>query len=101
MQKLLSSQAEAIGQQVGFVKRPDKAKFSASSFAQTLVFGWLAHPDATLEQLAATAARVGVDISPQVLDQHFTPASAALLRELLATCVCELVASDAVAVPLL
>ena len=102
MQTVLTSKAEAAGQAAGFTKRPDKAKLSASTFTQTLVFGWLAHPDATLEQLAASAARVGVEISAQALEQRFTPRSAACLRQVLADSLCEVVAAEgAVDIPLL
>jgi hypothetical protein len=59
MQTLLTTTTEAIAADLHFTKRPDRAKFSASTLVQTLVFGWLAHPNATVEQLAQMAARVG------------------------------------------
>jgi hypothetical protein len=57
MQTLLTTRAEAADAELHYTKRPDLAKFSASTLVQTLVLGWLAHPDATIEQLAQTAAR--------------------------------------------
>jgi hypothetical protein len=45
------------------------------TFNQTLVFGFLANPQATLEELTQTAATLGVEISPQALDQRFTAAA--------------------------
>lgn len=61
----------------------------------------MAHPDATVEQLAQTAARVGVSVSPQAIDQRFTFATADLLRSVLSHSVSELIASDPVAIPVL
>jgi hypothetical protein len=101
MQALLTTSAEAASTLVGWLKRPDKAVFTASTFVQTLVFGWLAQPDATLEQLSQMAARVGVDVSPQAIDQRFTPSSAALLQEVLAARMQQLIAADPVALPIL
>jgi len=80
---------------------PDRAKFTASTLIQTLVFGWLAHPDARVEQLAPCAARVGVDVSPQAIDQRFTLATAQLVREVLLRSVQHLIAADPVAIPIL
>lgn len=65
LQTLLTEAAEAADAKLQYTKRPDLAKFSASTLVQTLVFGWLAHPDATREQLAHTAAQVGVCVTPK------------------------------------
>ena len=80
MQTVLTTLAEAADVELHYTKRPDIAKFTASTLVQTLAFGWLAHPDATVEQLAQMAATVGVEVSPQAIDQRFTFATAALLR---------------------
>jgi hypothetical protein len=68
---------------------------------QTLVFGWLANPDATLDELAQTAAMLGVAISPQGLAARFSPAAAACGRGVLEAGLQQLLAADPVAVPLL
>ena len=52
MQTLLTTTTETIAAALAYVKRPDKAKFTPSTLVQTLVFGWLAQPTATVEQLA-------------------------------------------------
>lgn len=93
LQTTMTAAADQIGAAVRFNTRPDLAKFTPSTFVQTLVFGWLAHPDARLEQLAQMAARVGVDVSAQAIDQRFTPTSAALLQGVLAAAVPQVVAS--------
>jgi len=101
LQTVLSTTADAAALHTRFVQRPRKAKLSGSTFAQTLVFGWLADPDASLDSLAQTAAAAGVPITPQGLDQRFTPAAAACLHKVLAAAVTQLIAADPVAVPLL
>ena len=83
MQELLTTAAEAADAKLHYTKRPDRAKFTAATLTQTLVLGFLAHPDARVEQLAQSAARVGVDVAPQAVDQRFTLATAALLQEIL------------------
>lgn len=101
LQTLLTTTAQAADTALHFTKRPDIAKFSAATLVQTLVFGFLAHPDATVEQLAQTAARVGVSVRPQAIDQRFTFASATLLRTVLTGSLEHAIAADPVAIPLL
>ena len=83
MQTLLTTTTETIAAAMHYQRRPDKAKFTPSTLVQTLVYGWLAHPTATVEQLAQMADRVGVNVSPQAIDQRFTTATATLLRSVL------------------
>lgn len=101
MQTVLTTAAQDADAKLHYTKRPDRAKFSASTLVQTLVFGFLAHPDASLEQLSQTAATVGVDATPQAIDQRFTFATAALLQEVLKRSVQLLIRGDTAAVPLL
>lgn len=101
MQTVLTTLAEEADAALRYTKRPDVAKFSASTLVQTLVFGWLAHPDATVEQLAQLAATVGVDVSPQAIDQRFTPATVALLHSVLLGSLQQVLAADPVAIPIL
>jgi hypothetical protein len=101
MQTVLTSAAEAADAKLHYTKRPDRAKFSASTLTQTLVLGWLAHPDATVEQLAQSAARVGVDASPQAIDQRFSFATANLLQQVLGSALQHSISSDGVAIPIL
>jgi hypothetical protein len=101
LQTTFTTLAEAADAELHYTKRPDLAKFSASTLLQTLVLGWLAHPDATVEHLAQTAARVGVEVSPQAIDQRFSFQTAALLRAVLVASVEQVVASDPVAIAVL
>ena len=49
------------------------------------MFGFLGNPQATLEALTHTAATLGVEISPQALEQRFTASAAACLPQVLLT----------------
>ena len=101
MQQLLITAAQDADAKLHYTKRPDRAKFTASTLTQTLVLGFLAHPDARIEQLTHTAARLGVDLSPQAIDQRFTFATAALLQEIVTSSMQHLIAADPVAIPIL
>jgi hypothetical protein len=100
MQQVLIDAAHAADRNLHYTKRPDRAKFNASTLTQTLVLGWLAHPDASLEQLAQSAARLGLDVTAQAIDQRFSVATADLLREVLAASAKHLIAADPVAIPI-
>ncbi len=80
LQTLLMTTTDTLALEQSYVKRPDRAKFTPSTLVQTLVFGWWAEPDATLEQLAQMALRVGVEVSPQAIEQRFTTKTATLLQ---------------------
>jgi hypothetical protein len=99
MQTLLTTTANTAAHLSGFTQR--RSPISGAGFAQAVVFGWLANAEATLEQLSQSAAACGCPVSPQALEQRFTPAAADLLQDLLATAVQTLVSTEPVAVPLL
>ncbi len=99
MQRILGPVAERAARATGLVQRA--SKLTGARFVQTLVFGWLAQPEARLSQLAQTAATLGVALSPQALDGRFGAASAACLREVLEAAVQVVVAADPVVVPVL
>jgi len=99
MQTVLTTTADDAAQETGFVQRA--SKMGGASFAQTLVFGWLENPQATLEELSQTAAAVGVVITPQGLDQRFSESAARCLQKVLEAAVNEVIASEPVAIPIL
>jgi Transposase DDE domain len=99
LRTLFTTTADAIARRSGFVER--SSKLTGALFAQAVVFGWLANPEASLPQLAAAAALAGVSISPQGLDQRCSSAAAAFLESLLAAAVQVLVQAEQVAIPLL
>jgi len=99
MQTVLTDVADQAGRETNFIQR--EVKLRGSTFTQTLTFGWLSDPEATVEALAQTATTLGVPISPQALHQRFTEEAAACLEQVLATAVQQLVSADPVAIPLL
>ena len=79
LQQVLQEDAERLGRATGFIKR--QREFSGASFAQTVVFGWMANPSGSLEELQQTAAALGVEVSPQAIDQRFTENAATFMRQ--------------------
>ena len=99
LQELLTVEADRIARETGFVQR--ESKLGGAEFGQTLVFGWLANPEATLNELAQTAATLGVTITAQGLNDRFTAPAAACLRGLLETAVGLVVNAQPPMVPIL
>jgi hypothetical protein len=98
MQTVMGGTAEVAARATEAVKR--RGKLGGAHCVQSLVFGWLANPAASLGALSQTAASLGVAISPQGLDQRFTPEAAACLEGVLAATLTEMVSADPVALPL-
>ena len=65
------------------------------------MFGFLGNPQASLEELTQTAATLGVEISPQALDQRFTMAAATCVQQVLDAALTRVITADPVAIPLL
>lgn len=93
LQQLLIKDAEQIGRESGFIQR--KRKFSGSSYAQSLIFGWQANPQASLEELCQSARVCGVEISPQGLQERLnSPQANRFLHQLLLKGITYLVQSS-------
>ena len=92
MQTLFLEDAPAVAQQTGFQKRA--SKLGPDQFAQAVVMGLLADPDSSLDELAQTAAQVNAPVSPQAIDQRFTPQAVAFFKELLLRAVRSVVRAD-------
>ena len=99
MQTVLTTVADTAARATQFVRR--SSKFTGAHFVQTLVFGFLANPHASREQLAQTAAALEVTISPQAIDQRLTEAAATCLEQVLDAACSTVLAYDPVLVPLL
>jgi len=83
LQDLLMNDAQRLGQESGFIQR--QRKFSGASFAQTLIFGWQANPNASLEELCQSAEQAGVRISAQGLQERLnSPLASEFMRQVLA-----------------
>jgi Transposase DDE domain len=96
---VLTRVADGAAVETGFVQRT--SKLSGATFVQTLTFGWLDDPAASLDALTRTAASLHLAITPQGLDQRFSAAGAHLLERVLASAVQQVVQTESAAVPLL
>lgn len=99
LQTVLTSVADAAAHTSGFVQR--QSKLTGALFTQTLVFGFLSNPKASREQLAQTAAALGLSISPQALDQRLNHSGAECLFQVLEAASSTLLTADPLALPLL
>src|SRR5262247_4307153 len=99
MREILTTTAAEAGRATRFVQRT--SPLNGATFSQTLVFGFLGNPQATLEELTQTAAALGIEISPQALDQRFTASAAACLQQVLLTAIARVITAEPVAIPLL
>jgi hypothetical protein len=81
LQKLLTTRADELGKQTGFIKR--QRQVTGAGFAQTVVLGSLAEPAGTRKQLQHSASQAGMQVSVQGLDQRFTAAAVRFMRALL------------------
>ena len=99
LRPVLTTVADDLARETGLIQR--QRTFSGSTLLQTFLFGWLENPDASLSQLATMAARLDVPVSPQALDQRFTPAFVTFLDCLFDQLHSEVVAGPPVAIPLL
>jgi hypothetical protein len=99
LQDVFGSVAQDLARATKFVQR--ESKLGGAHFVQTLVFTYLANPDATLEELSQTAAALGVAITAEGLTQRFTETAATFLQDVLAAAVQRVLAADPLAIPLL
>jgi hypothetical protein len=99
MQTVLETTAKEVARATKFVQR--ESKMGGAEFAQTLTFGWLENPQATLEELCQMATALGVTITPQGLDQRFSASAAKCLQQVLEAAVEKMIASEPVAIPVL
>jgi hypothetical protein len=99
LREILTTTAAEAGRATRFVQRT--SPLNGATFSQTLVFGFLGNPQATLEELTQTAATLGIEISPQALDQRFTASAAACLQQVLLTAIARVITAEPVAIPLL
>jgi hypothetical protein len=99
VQALFGTWAEELAPAHRVVRR--RRKFSAASLAQTFVFGFLAKPAASDEDLAQTAALLGVPVTPQAVEQRFTRPLADFLEALFCKATRHAVAAQTALAPLL
>ena len=99
VQRVFGTIAEEMGQQCQLIQR--QRVFTASSLAKTLVFGFLHNPRASWEELAEFAAACGAPVSPQAIEQRFTPKLVSFLFRLCEAMTSQVVAAEPAMIPLL
>src|SRR5512135_2253939 len=99
MQTVLEEIPERNARSTGFIRR--QRKLTAAVFVKALVFGFLAKPDASLDELTGIAATLGVTLTPQALDERFTPQAAELLRLVLQASIQAMITADPAALAIL
>jgi len=85
LQTLLFAKAEEVARAVGLVRR--RRRLGGAQWVRTLVFGWMRQPDATPEDLADEAARLGAAITPRGLGGRAATRKVRRLRRLLSELV--------------
>lgn len=93
LQEVLGQTADEVGRSSGFIRR--ERKLRGSTYAQTLVFGWMSNPGSTMSELTQAAATVGVQISKQGLNERFSERSATFMQELLQRAVGQMIEGEA------
>ena len=78
---VLEERANVVARQTGCVQH--QVKFSGADLLQTLVFGWMQHPDISLEGLASMAQVRAVTVTDTAVHKRFTPQGAAFLHAML------------------
>lgn len=99
MREILTTTAAEAERTTCFVQRASPP--SGATFRQTLVCRLLGTPQAPLEALPPTATALGVEMSPQALDQRFRASAAACLHQVLLSAIARGITAEPVAIPLL
>lgn len=81
LQKKMGATADRLARETGFIKR--QRKVSGANFVQTLIFGWLRCPQASLTELASSGPMRHLEIRAQGLHKRFTATAADFCRKLL------------------
>ena len=99
LQQLFGAAIDKVAKASGVIKR--QRKFDAISLAKTFVLGFLANPNATDEDLAQMAVQVGVDVTPQAIEQRHTPRAEQFLKGVFSEAIKIVVRSDKSLAPIL
>jgi len=83
---------QRVGKKTGFIQR--QRQLTGAGFVQALIFGQLAHPQATRRQLHQKLLCTGAVISCQGLDKRFSRQAEAFLQAMLAEVLCQQASSQ-------
>src|SRR5258708_22941075 len=78
LKHILEERENILARETGCIER--QRKFSGADLLQTLVFGWLSHPDASLETLTSLATSRQVYVTDTALHKRFTKSCAHFLH---------------------
>jgi len=92
IQEVIGPEADRLAEEHGLSRR--SGKLAGGVFARTLVLSFLRQPDATLDEIAQTAALVAEPVTPQAVDQRFTPQAAAHLKACLEAAVARVLPAE-------
>jgi hypothetical protein len=99
LRQVFEKEARGLARSMGVIQR--ERKLNGSTLLLLLVLGWLHRPQAGPSALARFAGTVGVTISKQGIEEHWTVGTAQWLYEVLLRAVQCLVTAQVVAIPLL
>lgn len=99
LQKAFGTSLDQLGRQTGVIRR--LRKFSGTTLVKTLVLTLMKSPNARPVDYAATAARLGVFVTPEAVEHRFTPALTVFVRKVLEQVLTEMVKARPVLTPLL
>src|SRR5258708_9249157 len=92
MNEIFNERANVLAKESGAIQRV--RKFRGADLLQTLVFGWMQHPDASLETLSSMATLRKVYVSDTAIDHRFTPTCADFFHAVLEAVVAAVVLED-------
>lgn len=92
LKHILEERATVLARETGCIQR--QRKFSGADLLQTLVFGWLTHPEMSLEMLASTAATRHVQGTDTAVHKRFTKPCAQFLHAILEEMTSVIVEAD-------
>lgn len=99
LQVLFGECVEEADQASGVIAR--RRKFTASSLARTFVLGFLRNPNASDEELAQMAVQCGAAVTPQAIDQRYSPKLVKFLQALFCRATKMVIGSDKALAPIL
>jgi hypothetical protein len=91
LQRSLGEPLDQLGRDSGVIRR--RRKFSGSTLVQALVLTLPRRPRARPEDYAATAALLGVEVTPRAVAKRFTPSLVEMLRDVLGLLLARAVAA--------
>jgi hypothetical protein len=99
LQSALGPTLDLIGRQTGLIQR--QRKFSGASLLKMVVLTVMKSPNATTDDFVATAAQLGVMVSPEAVEKRFTETLVAHLKAGLNHVLGHVFSANPVAIPLL